>query len=62
MKKTLLALAAIAGISMLFMGCPHSTKTPASPVSDPVIDNSGDDTPVEESGYSIDFRDRKSVV
>ena len=50
MKKKLLALAAIAGISMLFMGCPHSTKTPAS---DPVIDNSGDDTPVEESKEKV---------
>ena len=43
MKKTLLALAAIAGISMLFMGCPHSTKTPASPVSDP---GSGEDVTI----------------
>lgn len=35
MKKSLLALAVLAGISMLFMGCPSGTDTPTEPTSDP---------------------------
>lgn len=47
MKKSLLALAVLAGISMLFMGCPKGTDTPAEPTSDPAtnVEKPAEETP-----------------
>ena len=47
MKKSLLALAVLAGISMLFMGCQKGTDTPAEPTSDPAtnVEKPAEETP-----------------
>ena len=50
MKKSLLALAVLAGISMLFMGCPSGTD--AEPTSDPKVN-----TPVETAKpFTISYK------